>query len=71
MDYREHTEVASLGNLRGRDDISTLNLSKYIFIEHDIVKFSPHMLEPNLTFSLFSYQTNVFIKLTVYQVIVF
>ena len=29
------------GDLRGSDEISTLNLLKYIFIEHDIVKFSP------------------------------
>ena len=65
MDHREHTEVASLGDLCGRDEISTLNLFKYIFIEHDIVKFSPHIKEPNLTFSFF-YQTNIFIKLTVY-----
>ena len=44
MDYREH-KVASLGDLRGgRDEISTLNLFKEIFIEHDkIVKFSPHI----------------------------
>ena len=28
---------------RGRDEISTLNLFKYIFIEHDIVEFSPHI----------------------------
>ena len=29
------------GDLRGRDEISTLNLFKNIFMEHDIVKFSP------------------------------
>ena len=31
------------GDLRGRDEISTLNLFKYIFMEHDIVKFSSHI----------------------------
>ena len=29
------------GNLRGRDKISTLNLFKYIFIEHDILILAP------------------------------
>ena len=31
------------GDLPGRDEISALNLFKYIFIEHNIVKFSPHI----------------------------
>ena len=60
MDHREH-KVASLGDLRGRDEISTLNLFKDIFNKHDIVKFSPHIYV-----FLFSCETNVFIKLTLY-----
>ena len=55
------------GHLWGRDEISTLTLFKYIFIDYD-VKFCPYIQELDLTG--FFYQTNVFIKLTVYQVIV-
>ena len=51
MDHRVH-KVASLVDLPGRDEISTLNLFKDIFIEHGIVKFRPHILEPNFTFFL-------------------
>ena len=42
MDHREH-KVALLGDLLVWDEISYLNLFKDIFIEHDIVKFNPHI----------------------------
>ena len=29
------------GDIRGRDEISTLNVFRYIFIEHDIVILAP------------------------------
>ena len=35
-------------DLRGRDEISTLNLFKYIFIEHDIVILAPTYMYKNL-----------------------
>ena len=54
------------GDLQGRDEISILTLFIYIFIEHDIVKFTPTY--KNL---IYRFQLNVFIKLTVYQIIVF
>ena len=46
-------KVASLGDIRRRDEISTLNLFIDTFIEHHIEKFSPHIYEPNLAFSFF------------------
>ena len=36
-------KVASLGDLRGRDEISTLNLFIDIYMEHHIEKFSTHI----------------------------